>query len=247
MEETISLKEILEVIKKRIKLIILITFLAAFASAVFTIYFITPTYQSSSQFIVSQKESVNEYNVNEIRTNVELINTYNVIIKSPAILDYVIQELNLNLSVNQLANMINVSNASGSQVVNVTVTNTDPYLAANIANTTVEVFQKQIPILMNVDNVNILSTANVGPNPAPVSPNIKLNIAIAIVLGVMVSVGLAFLLEFFDNSIKSEQDIENILDLPVMGVISTISSYSAPSVNKKREQVLESRGVKVGS
>src|SRR5690554_990498 len=243
MEETISLNEIFQTLKKRMTLIISVTILAIIISASVTLFLLTPKYEASSQFIVNQKEQTSDFNVNEIRTNVELINTYNVIIKTPAILDPVIDQLNLNVSVNELASRISVSNAQGSQVVDVTVTDTDPYLAESIANTTVEVFQEQIPVLMNVDNVNILSPASVGPDPSPVSPNLTLNIAIAIVLGLMVGVGLAFLLEYMDQTIKTEQDVEQILQLPVMGSISSIDMDEIAS----KSTVPTRRGVKIGS
>lgn len=211
MEETISLQEIFQVIKKRMKLIIAITVAAVLVSALITLFILTPKYEASSQFIVSQSEPAQELNINDIRTNVEMINTYNVIITSPAIMDQVIEELDLNLSNGALASKISVANAQDSQVVNVTVTDTDPAVAANIANTTVEVFKESVPTYMNVDNVSILSAAVVGDNPAPVSPNVTLNIAIAFVLGVMVGVGLAFLLEYLDTTIKTEEDIEKLL------------------------------------
>ena len=79
-----------------------------------------------------------------------------------------------------------------SQVVNVTVQDPDPQMAANIANTTAEVFQKEIVNLMNIDNVNILAKANIGENPSPVKPQPLLNIAIALVVGLMAGVGLRF-------------------------------------------------------
>src|SRR5690625_6897054 len=94
MEETISLKEIFEVIKQRILLILAITLGAAVVAAIVSYFVLTPTYQSSSQFIVNQSTQEQEvpYNVNDIRANVEIINTYNVIIKSPAILEEVIRD-----------------------------------------------------------------------------------------------------------------------------------------------------------
>lgn len=126
MEETISLQEIFQVIKKRMKLIIAITVAAVLVSALITLFILTPKYEASSQFIVSQSEPAQELNINDIRTNVEMINTYNVIITSPAIMDQVIEELDLNLSNGALASKISVANAQDSQVVNVTVTDTEP-------------------------------------------------------------------------------------------------------------------------
>lgn len=225
MEETISLKEIFNVIKKRLLLILAITLGAASIAAIISYFVLTPTYQSSSQFIVNQspQDQAMPYNVNDIRANVEIINTYNVIIKSPAILEEVVNELNLPYSVNALGENISVANAENSQVVTVTATDVNPATAVDIANTTVAVFQDKIEDFMNVDNVSVLTEARLSANPAPVAPNPVLNIAIAIVLGIMIGVGLAFLLEYLDNTVTTEEDVEKSLELPVLGVISTIT------------------------
>ncbi|MFC0013762.1 MULTISPECIES: YveK family protein [Allobacillus] len=243
MEETISLQEIFLVIKKRVKLIIAITLAAILVSALITLFLFTPKYEASSQFIVSQSEPSQELNFNDIRTNVEMINTYNVIITSPAIIDQVIEKLDLNMSNGALASKINVANAQSSQVVNVTVTDTDPAVAANIANTTVEVFKESVPTYMNVDNVSILSAAVVSDDPTPVSPSVTLNIAIAFVLGLMIGVGLAFLLEYFDTTIKTEEDIEKLLDTPVMGVIPTMNANTTGNPSRAKK----GRGVRNGA
>lgn len=225
MEETISLKEIFEVLKKRILMILFIALGAAAIAAVVSYFVLTPTYQSTSQFIVNQKQddSTNQYTTNDIQSNVQLINTYNVIIKSPAILDEVVEELNLPYNAGTLGGKINVNSEQNSQVVTVTVTDENPGTAVQIANTIVETFQKNIPDIMNVDNVSILTKAELSENPNPVAPNPILNIAIAIVLGIMIGVGLAFLLEYLDNSITTEEDVETRLGLPVIGVISQMS------------------------
>nr|WP_323368624.1 GNVR domain-containing protein [Radiobacillus deserti] len=202
----------------------------------------TPTYQSSSQFIVNQKESAQMgVDVNEIRSNIEIINTYNVIIKSPAILQEVADELNLSVSASQLSEKIQVSSEQNSQVVTVTATDESPEQAVDIANTTVNVFKEKIPTLMNVDNVNILSEAFVSEDPSPVNPKPLLNIAIAIVVGLMIGVGLAFLIEYLDNSIKTEADVEQRLEIPVLGVIPHIkeddlinSAFSKQAIRRGR-------------
>lgn len=224
MEETISLKEIYEVIKKRFLLILVFVFGAALIAAVVSYFVLTPKYEANSQFIVNQGQQDTEvqYNVNDIRTNVELINTYNVIITSNAILQDVVEELNLDYSAGTLAKKLQVSSEQSSQIVNVTATDPSPAVAANIANTTVEIFQDKIPDIMNVDNVKILTTAEVAANPSPVAPNPTLNIAIAIVLGGMVGVGLAFLLEYLDNTITTEEELEKHVGLPVLGTVTHI-------------------------
>ncbi|WP_068675297.1 YveK family protein [Oceanobacillus sp. Castelsardo] len=225
MEETISLKEIFEVLRKRILLILSITLGAAIVAAVVSYFLLTPTYESSSQFIVNQKQQdpTTQYTTGDIQSNVQLINTYNIIIKSSAILDEVVESLDLTYTSEELEDKINVTSADNSQVVTVTVTDETPATAVKIANTIVETFQHNIPEIMRVDNVSILTKAELAKSPTPVAPNPILNIVIAIVLGIMVGVGLTFLLEYLDNTVTTEEDVEKKLGLPVIGVISQVS------------------------
>src|SRR5690625_757122 len=245
MEETISLKEIFEVIKKRFMMIVAFVLGAALIAAILSYFVMTPKYESSSQFIVNQGEQSQQqeqYNLNDVRLNVELINTYSVIIKSERILDQVVETLGLDYSAGTLESKLNVSSEQNSQVVTVTATDPNPNTATDIANTTVAVFQKEVPILYNVDNVQILSEAKTSANPSPVAPNPKLNIAIAIVLGGMIGVGLAFLLEYLDNTITTEQDVSQHLDLPVLGVISHIDDSDIREGNPMFQKKAVRRG-----
>jgi capsular polysaccharide biosynthesis protein len=223
MEETISLKELFGILKKRLALIIMVTMIATATSGVVSYFFLTPIYQASTQILVNQSKSEQQiYNWNEVQTNIQLINTYSVIIKSPAILELVIKELDLDQTVTELQEKIQVASEKDSQVATITVEDPDPKHAADIANTIASVFKQEIVKIMNVDNVTILSKAEVGDHPTPVKPKPVLNMAIAFVVGLMTGVGMAFLLEYLDNTIKTEQDIEKLLELPVLGVISTI-------------------------
>lgn len=225
MEETISLKELVHTLKKRWSLIVIITLLAIMVSVGISYFLITPIYQNSTQILVNQSKSEEKiFNISDVQTNLDLINTYNVIIKSPVILDIVREELNISESVEALTGKITVQSQQDSQVVNITVQDESPVMAAKIANKTAEVFQKEIVDIMNVDNVNILAKAIGDQEQAPIKPSPLLNMAIALVVGLMASIGLVFLLEYLDNSIKTEQDIEKILELPVLGVIAKIQA-----------------------
>jgi capsular polysaccharide biosynthesis protein len=243
MEQTISLKDLFQVLRKRLAMIVSITFAAALVSAVVSFYFITPIYQSSTQILVNQKKADNAaFQYNEVQTNLQLVNTYSVIIKSPAILDKVKEKLNLDISVQELNGKINVASEKESQVILVTVQDANPELAKDIANTTATVFKEELVKIMSVDNVTVLSQAEVVKGQAPIKPSPMMNIAIAFVVGVMISVGLSFLLEYLDNTIKREQDIETLLGLPVLGVITQMEEKKAiaAAVAKVREQTIGS-------
>lgn len=223
MEETISLQELFKTLRKRLSLIAFITILAITISGVISFTLLTPIYQSSTQILVNQTKEETQFTSQDIQTNIQLINTYNQIIVSPVILSEVIEELKLDTTPVALNNKITVSSVQNSQVIKVSVQDPDPRQAVDIANVTASVFQEKVKILMNVDNVNILAPAELAENPSPIKPDPKLNMAIAAVIGLMLGVGLAFLLEYLDTTMKSEQDIEDILGLPILGLVSPIA------------------------
>ncbi|MGE6538987.1 YveK family protein [Bacillus luti] len=247
MEETISLKELFYTLKKRVAMILVIAFGAAIVSAIISFFFMTPIYQSSTQILVNQKKQEGAMiQAGEIQTNIQLTNTYKVIIKSPVILDQVNEKLNLNMTAQGLTGKINVANEKDSQVISVTAEDKDPKLARDIANATADVFKGEVAKIMNVDNVTVLSKAEVGENQSPIKPRPMLNVAIAFIVGLMAAVGIAFLLEYLDNTVKKEEDIENLLGLPVLGIvarmdeeITNVKSH-APSSRKVRGQTIGS-------
>lgn len=231
MEETISLQELFKTIRKRMTLIMTLTILAITISGVISYVFLTPIYQASTQILVNQEKVENSaFSTANIQTDLQLINTYNVIIKSSAILGKVVDELDLKTSATALNNQITVNSEQNSQVVNITVQNESPKAAVEIANTVASVFQEEVKTLMNVDNVNILAIAELPENPSPVKPNPVLNMAIAAVVGLMLGVGVAFLLQYLDTTIKSEQDIEDVLQLPILGLVSPIPDKEMSNV-----------------
>ena len=150
--------------KKRLGLIALITIIAITISGVVSFWLLTPIYQSSTQILVTQskQDQQQQNNAQDIQANLQLINTYNVIIKSPAILGIVKEEMNLERSVGALINQVTVNSAQNSQVVDITVQDEDPKIAVELANKIATVFQREIKVLMNVDNVNILTPAELG-------------------------------------------------------------------------------------
>ena len=236
MEETISLQELFATLKKRIGLIAIMTILAVTIAGVVSFLVLTPIYETSTQILVNQEQTeASQLSNQNIQTDLQLINTYSVIIKSPTILNQVAENLNLGLSAGQLASKITVNTAQNSQVVNIAVQDPDPAIAVDIANSTATVFEADIQELMNINNVSILAPAVLAENPSPVAPNPMLNMAIAAVVGLMLGVGIAFLLEYLDTTIKTDQDIEDYLGIPMLGVISPIPENTElqPTETKK--------------
>lgn len=242
MEEAISLQELFKIIKKRIVFIITILVLAMTIAGAVSYYYLTPIFQASTQILINQKE-YDQYQLSsqDIETNLQLINTYNVIIKSPVILSKVINNLNLKTTPELIHKQITVNSEQNSQVVTVSVEDPDLQKAIDIANMTAKVFQEEIKTLMNVDNVNILSLAVNTKDTRPVKPNPILNVGIAAIIGLIIGIGITFLLEYLDTSVKTEQDIEELIGIPILGLVSPISqkylkqTKEMKSLNRKRE------------
>jgi capsular exopolysaccharide synthesis family protein len=219
MEDEISLGEIFAIIKKKLVLIIILASVGLSLSAAYTFYLVTPSYNATTQLLVNHKaENGSEIRLEDINTNVQMINTYKDIIKGPVILELVQEKLEPGYSVGQLASMISIGSSTDSQVFSLTITTADPTEAAVIANEIATTFQSNIGEIMNVENVTIISKATVNTNP--ISPNIPMNLVLGLLVGGMLGVGIAFVLFFMDNTLKDRQFILQTVGWLDLGVIS---------------------------
>jgi capsular polysaccharide biosynthesis protein len=241
MESTFNVKEFMKNLKKRIPLILMVTLLFVALSGVVSYMMMKPIYQASTQILVNQNTTAAQpFDAQNIDANIQLISTYNVIIKSPAILAAVIEELKLNESVTDLNERIEVTSVENSQVLTLNVEDASIERAVLIANTTASVFQAEIKNLMKVDNVNILAPAIVPVDPEPVKPDPLFNMAIGAVMGFMIGTGLAILLDQMNTTIRTEEDIEEIVGLQVLGIVSHAESTKEmrKALNQKDQKEL---------
>jgi len=223
----LDLKQLLSVIKKRLLLIVLTVIAVTVATALFSIFFIQPKYEASTKIIVNQTASqmtTGQLDLNQINSSIRMIDTYKEIIRTPAIMEKVIEtHPDLKLTMQELVKKVKVSSVNNTQVMTLIVQDTSYAKAAQIVNAVSDVFSKEISHIFQVENVSILNYANEAEEAvAPVSPNIKLNIAIAFLISLLLTIGVAFLLEMMDDTIKTEQDIAEHLGLPTLASIIRI-------------------------
>lgn len=220
--EEISLHDILDMLKENWKFIVILTLCFMIVVSVFTIFFMNKEYSSYTTLMIGKSEGHSDTNANanynEVLTNQKLVGTYSEIAKSKSVVSEVENNLNLDLSDGQLSKMIDVTTVNDTELIKITVTDEDPVEAASIANETAKVFMSNIGELMKISNLQVVDAAEV--NSTPVSPNLKLNVAIAFLLGIVVSVFIIFIREMLNTSVKSVEELKELIDgVPVVAVI----------------------------
>ena len=241
MEETISLKEIFGILRKHLALIFIGLFAGVAISGVVTFFVITPQYSSRAQLIVSLPQNGNAVNnVNDVNFNLQMLNTYKDIIKeSDALAANVQTELadkyDIHMTPSEIKANLQVTQSQNSQMFSISATSSKALNAEYIANTAAEVFQQTVAdVLTNVESITIVSRATA--STSPVSPNNKLNLAIGLALGVIVSVGLSFLIELFDRTVKDPKYVSEKLGISILGVVPEMSSKELKATTKTINQ-----------
>jgi len=222
--EEISLREYFLILRKRIWLIILLMILSITTSGLVSYFVLEPEYQTFTTLIVGKPKDYqnvdNKLEYNDLLLNQKLVSTYGELVKTRIVADEVIKNLNLDMSYKEFREKVNVNLVRDTEIIKLEVMDTNPVLAAEIANETAQVFMENVKDIMMVENVQVIDEAQV-PD-IPIKPRPNLNMAIAGVLGLMVGIFLVFLLEYLDSTIKTPDDIERYLNLPVIGTIPMV-------------------------
>lgn len=220
-EQVISISEIFEALKKRWILIVSITLVATLISGILSFLVIKPTYETSTKvFIGKEENNLEGYNSNDIQMYQKLLQTYAETIKTNEVVQAAINNTGADLTVKDVKANLTVTPVSDTQILQIKYQNNDPKLAKEILENITNEFIILSKELVPNGNVRVIEAVQLPEDP--VAPNKKMNIAIAFLLGLMVSVGLVFLLEYLDNTFKNKENLERELDIPVLGVIPSI-------------------------
>jgi capsular polysaccharide biosynthesis protein len=235
MKEEDSLKGLLAIIKQRLVMIVSLGILGLMLTAVYTFFIVTPMYESTTQLLVNREsDGSTGIQLNDINSNIQMINTYKDIIKGPIILGEVKANMDLDYSIERLTEMVAISANEDSQVFSLIVRGPSASEAAEIANEIAATFQREIIEIMNVKNVSIISTAAV--NSKPISPVVLNNLVIGLVLGILVGTGVAFLRSAMVRTIDDYQFITQTIGWPNLGAISELNKEERAAIVEMRRE-----------
>lgn len=221
--EEIDLKELFDFIKGKIGLLVIITVSVCLLGCIYGLFIQKPMYKSYTTVILAGNESSSNTSITpgDITLNKNLVDTYAEIVKSRRVLDQVINELGLETTFSTLSNQISVDAVNNTEIIKINVSDRDAKKARNVANVTAKYFTKEVENLYNMNNVNILDEAIEAD--APYNINVIKQVTIYFILGLVIACGVLFVIFYFDRTIKSVEQIEQKIKLPILGSVQQMT------------------------
>ena len=216
-ELEIDLWEIIRVLWSRAPVIILSGIVLALVAIVGTKLFITPQYQSTTRMYVLAKQNNDTLTNSDLQTSTLLTNDYAELIQSRTVTEAVIAQMNLDLTHEELLAKLEVTVPADTRILTISVTDPDPYMARDLANTIRDTASEHIQQVMDVEAVNVADEANIPEQP--VSPNTMRNGLIVGVLGCVIAVAVILIQYLTNDTIKTSEDVERYLQLSTLGMI----------------------------
>lgn len=224
-----ELQGYLRVLKQKWWIVAVMAAISCTAVFLYSTYYVQPAYQASTDLIVNKPADTTEGAIqtpvdqNSINTNLMLINTYKQIVKSPAVLQQVLESNpGLGLTPKELNDKIIIESVRDTQMMTISVQDSSYERAATIVTAISNGFRERVSTVMNLNNVSILNAADPLENPAPVNTNHNVLYLFALMVSIMLGLGIIFLIDYLDDSVKSEHQIEQILGMTLLTKIPTI-------------------------
>ena len=221
--EELDLKEIFNLFWNKKLQIILIVAVFMIMGVVYTLGFVKPVYKSSTTLVLAKiensKNSTGDDTIttSDITLNSKLVSTYSELVKSKKVIRKVISNLGMQLGEEDIRRNITVSSVKDTELIEITVTNRDPSLAARIANETAKVFIENVTEMYSISNVHIVDEAEVASSPSNIH-RVR-DVIIFAFGGLVLAVIYVLLLNMLDTTVKSDEDIEKLLDIPVLASV----------------------------
>ena len=224
--EELDLKELFEIFWHKKAQIILLILIFMVSGLIYSVGFVTPMYTSSTTLVLVGTESVNDtetqqtesITTTDITINSKLVSTYRELVKSKSILGQVISNLGIQIDEEELRKHIEVTAVEDTELIEISVSDENPTYAAKIANEIANVFREKIAgEIYKINNVYIVDQAEVASEPSNVN-HVK-NVVIFAFIGAVVAVMYVLIANMLDTTIKTQEDIEKMIKIPVLASI----------------------------
>lgn len=214
-EVEIDLSQLLKLLKKNIRLIIILALVGIIIAASATTFLISKKYQSQGSILLKADVVNGSLDSTQVNTNKMMVNNYVKLLQGNNIQDQVAK--NLNITSAEVRSSLSITNTTDTQIIEISSTTVDPGLSKRIVDETISVFTTLIQEKLDVTNVTIVDQPEVNPNP--VSPSMVKNVIIGAVAGIVISLGYLLLTYLLDTKIKNGEQAEQYLGVPLLGIV----------------------------
>ncbi len=217
-EQEIDLFELVKILFTKWYVIFASTLLVFIITTGYAFFMLDDVYTAEASMLV-QVENETQTDATNFQLGERLVDTYTEVANSNRVINELKTNLSLPYSNTQLRNMISVSGVTNTIVIKLSVESTNPDEAAIIANELLDIIEALADSedFNSLENVDVLDEAEVPDNPS--GPNRLLYIAIGFILGGIIGVGIIFMIEFLDKTVKTSNDVEYKLGLKTLGII----------------------------
>ena len=198
------------------KTLVLCTLIGAALMGLYHLNFVKPQYTASTEMYITSTDSV--ISLSDLQIGSSLANDYLNIIKSRGVLNKVISDLGLNVNYRELAKLINVSNPTGTHIIHTEITTSDLALSRDIANALLVVSIDQIYQVVGANQPSVIDYS-AAESVRDVTSSIIKSFAIGAMIGFIAAAGYLILRMMMDATIKTEEDVEKYLQLPVLSAV----------------------------
>lgn len=231
-EFEIDLQDLFFALMSKLWAIIAALLIGAIAAGLYTTLAITPMYKSSSSiYILNQTTDLSTLSMSDLQVGSALTNDYRVLVKSRAVLNKVISNLELDMTYEDLNNSVTTYNEDNTRVLTIMVHNPDPYMAKTIVDEVTQVSIKRIAEIMDTVEPNIVDEGTV--DTVAISPNLKKNVLIGALIGFILAAGIIVVRFLMNDSIKTSEDVEKYLGLNTLGVIPMEEGTTKAAMRKR--------------
>lgn len=235
-EIEIDLREVFILLLSKAWLIALVGMLTAIIGFVLSAFVIAPTFESTSKIYILNKQQENTVTYSDVQLGTQLTKDYAQLITSRLVLEKVIEDLNLteineDLDYEAMLDKVKVTTPTDTRILSITVTDTDPVLAMEIANSVREAAAVHIKNVMDIEAVNVVETANLPMGKA--GPSVLKWTLIGGCIGAFLVMAFVLLIFFMDDTIKNSDDVEKYLGLSTLALIPLDTQTASQNGKKK--------------
>lgn len=231
--EEINLRDLLSYFKKHLILFIVVVLFVVSAGTIYSVFILKPEYKSQATVILSSDKSKNTVQ-SEINANKNLIDTYTEVVKSHRVLDRVKSEMQIEDTYEQLVKKVTVASLKDTEIISISVVDLDKNHSYSLANKIADTFTDEIGQIYNDKSVNVLDRA-VEPQK-PYNVDIVKQEAIYAAAGIVLATAVIFLMFYFDRTIKTTEQIEQLFKLPIYGKVRKLETEKQKQQRKKRAE-----------